>query len=170
MITTGAHHYPNATASNTDTGKARDGGESNFLPVGEGTLRTRFSTRPRNKKISSVNMVTTGLQHFPNTKNSSIDTGQAKGSRESNILLMGESTLPTQLSVAKSHLGILQTLLTYEEYEDTTENIKARITRQQAKVKDLEEQLKAITVKEKKATLTGMQIRDTLRKYRDRVS
>jgi hypothetical protein len=170
MMTIGSQHYPNATASNTDTGQARGGGESNDLPVGEGTLRARFSTRPRNQKISTVNMITTSPHHNPHTISSSTDTEQVKGGRESNILPIGESTLRSRLSMAKSHLDILQTLLRYGEYDDTTVNIKDKIKRQQAKVEDLEEQLNAVMPKEKKATSTGSQFRDTFRKYRNRGS
>ena len=55
-----------------------------------------------------------------------------------------------KLSTAKSHLSILQTLLNYQEYEGSLDEIRDRILMQQGKVNSLEQHLRDLQPKEKK--------------------
>ncbi|KAF7510169.1 hypothetical protein GJ744_007068 [Endocarpon pusillum] len=105
-------------------------------------------TPPRISDPNLVDDATTQLPRHTSAATSSTGASQV----EDNGLPVNVDTVRVQLSTAKSHLSILQILLTYDEYEGTLDEIRDRILMQQGKVKSLEQHLSDLHLKEKKKT------------------
>ena len=115
----------------------------------EKTERSSFSwTAPWLRGPNLVDATTTQSPRQNSAATSSTGASQVKD----NGLPVNADTVRVQLSTAKSHLSILQILLTYEEYEGTLDEIRDRILMQQGLIKSLEQHLCDLQLKEKKTT------------------
>lgn len=122
-------------------------------PIGaqgkEKTERSSFSWTP--PWLGDPNLVddsTTQSPRHTSAPSSSTGASQVKD----NGLPVNVDTIRVQLSTAKSHLSILEVLLTYEEYEGALDEIRDRMLLQQGKVNSLEQHLRDLQPKEKKTT------------------
>lgn len=80
---------------------------------------------------------------------------------------MDESTLRFNLSTAKSHLAILQTLLRFDEYEGDSGHLLVKIESQQSKVNSLEKKLRQLTSKEDTVVSKGRQLKNAFQRLKD---
>ncbi len=111
--------------------------------------RSPFSwTPPWRSGPDLLDATTTQSPRHPSVATPSTDARQAKR----NGLPENRETADVQLSTAKSHLSILEILLTYEEYDGTLDEIRDKILKQQDKIKKLEQHHREMQLKEKKTT------------------
>ncbi len=123
------------------------------------------SSGPQSRGAGPSNTTTTVSQYPSTTMSSGTDRGQSERGGQANAQTVDETTLRCQLSTAKSHLGLLRTLLQYDEYEGSALDLNRRIKEQQAQVSGLEQQTREIAQKEKKPTSRGLPLKEAFHRY-----
>lgn len=117
------------------------------------------STPPRNSGVGVVNVTSTGSQRHSSAA-VSYAREQENNERKPTAHPQDEAAIRIQLNTATAHLSILCVLRDYKEYDETRRDMSQEIKRQQDRIRGLEEQLRAVSVKVGRTSSTRLQFRD----------